>query len=339
MITRARTIQGESYRILRGVLFSLILALAGCNDYPSQPAGSLRFGQIGEVRIFLEVPLAFEEGKGELQQAITWNSSGAWQLDESISYRGLPGDQNVRRSEGDPGEYAFLIAQLHQEPALKLFEVLPRETPEDCPLGATRVTVMVWDEPREESESWIRCSEGNLATLKTARAGPDADAVRVIQAAILVRDFTEGRNFISSFSGSVPFGTLARGEDSGAQLSEPREYHSQGEGNPRTPSGWIEFWRDHVNDPQAFPPFVDWTKEIVLVAAVGKREEAGDSVEIRRVLQTGVGTQVMLFERIPGDFCSPAAQEHYPIHIVVAPRTLLPIEFSELVPERFACGF
>jgi len=77
---------------------------------------------------------------------------------------------------------------------------------------------------------------------------------------------------------------------------------------------------------------------MALVAAVGMRTEAGDSVEVRRVLQTGEGTQVSLFERIPGDFCSPASRDHYPVHIIVAPRTLLPIAFSEVVQERVPCG-
>ncbi len=319
-----------------GVSVLLFVLLAGCGDDSSQPPGSLRFGQLGEVRISLEVPLNYG---GKLQQAINWNSSGVFQLTESITYKGLEGDQNQRRTEGNPGEYAALVAQLH-EPPLKLFEeVDPGDANLSCPIGFTRVTLTVRDEPRAASQSWVRCSEGNLVTLQTASAGPDAEAVRVIQAVILVRDFTEGRNFLSTFTGSIPFGTLDRGEDSGANQTQPRAFFSDGEGNPRTPSGWIEFWRAHVGDPRAFPPEVDWTREMVLIAAVGKREEAGDSVEIRRVLQTGVGTQVKVIERIPGDFCSPAAREHYPIHIVVAPRTLFPIEFSEPVLERFTCGF
>jgi hypothetical protein len=93
-----------------------------------------------------------------------------------------------------------------------------------------------------------------------------------------------------------------------------------------------------MEDPVAVPPPVDWAEEVVLVAAVGVRSEAGDSVEIRRILQTGEGTQVTLFERVPGDFCSPAAREHFPVHIVVAPRTALPIRFSEIQKERVPCG-
>lgn len=319
--------------------FLVLFLLWGCADDSSQPVGSLRFGQIGEVRISLEVPLTFNGGRGQLQQAINWNSSGAWQLVESISYRGIPGDQNHRLTQGAPGEYAYFIAQLHEAPGLKLFEADTGDPAMGCPVGKTRVTITVRDETRNESQMWVRCSEGNLATLQTSSAGPDEAAVRVIQAVILVRDFTEGRNFLSYFSGSVPFATLDRSEDSGITYSESRAFYSDGEGNPRPPSGWIEFWREHLGDPKAFPPPVDWSREVVLVAVAGKREEAGDSVEVRRVLQTGLGTQVDLVERIPGDFCSPAAREHYPIHIVVTPRTLFPIEFSGLTPERFTCGF
>ena len=89
----------------------------------------------------------------------------------------------------------------------------------------------------------------------------------------------------------------------------------------------------------AVPPEVNWSEEMVVVAAFGVRYEAGDSIEVRRVLQTGEGSQVSLFERTPGDFCSPASRSHHPFHIVVAPRTREPIRFSEVVMERIPCGF
>jgi hypothetical protein len=72
--------------------------------------------------------------------------------------------------------------------------------------------------------------------------------------------------------------------------------------------------------------------------AVGLRGEAGDSVEVRRVVETNDGTLITLYERVPGDFCSPAARDHYPVHVIVAPRTRLPILFSEVVIERVPCG-
>jgi hypothetical protein len=210
---------------------------------------------------------------------------------------------------------------------------------EDCPFGSTTVRFSIRDDVKELEETWVRCAQGSLGTLKTSEAGPDPQAVRVIQAAILQREFTQGPSFQSAYLGSVPFGTLDRGEESGAGLTQSEKFVGKTAGGPATPPGWVQFWRAHVGSPVAVPPPVDWAEEMVLVAAVGERSEAGDSIEIRRVLQTGQGTQVKLFERVPGDFCSPAARDHYPVHIVVAPRTAQPVEFSEAVTELVPCGF
>jgi len=301
----------------------------------------LRFGQLGEVKVGVVAPLVFDEGVGELQQILTWGSSGAWVLREIISYRGLMGDETITRNEGDPiayaSAYASLITQLNETDGVELFSISPLP-PTECLSGRTRVTVTIWDEPRGEEISWIRCAAGSLATLQTSEAGPDLDAGRVIQAAILVRDFTQGETFVSAYVGSVPFGTLDRGEDSGAGFQEPRAFLSVPAGNPNPPTGWLAFWRSHDGTFPSAIPHVDWAREMALVAAVGVRTEAGDSVEVRRILQTGEGTLVTLFERVPGDFCSPAARDHYPVHIVVAPRTLRPIEFSEVETIRVPCG-
>jgi hypothetical protein len=330
----------RSDRFLAGAwLFAMTLGLlvSGCDPEGGTQPETLRFGQIGQVRVTLIVPLDF--GKGELQQVLTWNSNGAWRLREAISYRGLPGDETVIFQQGDAGSYAALILQLNETEGLRLRtdELIP-DLGEDCPFGSTTVVVSIRDDIKELEESWVRCAQGSLGTLKTSDAGPDPAAVRVIQAAILEREYTQGPDFFSAYFGSVPFGTLDRGEESGAELSGPDHFVGKALGNPATPPGWVQFWRDHRQDPVAVPPPVNWAEEMVLVAAVGERREAGDSVEVRRVLQTGEGTQVTLFERVPGDFCSPAARRHFPVHIVVAPRKALPIEFSEVVTERVPCG-
>jgi hypothetical protein len=153
-----------------------------------------------------------------------------------------------------------------------------------------------------------------------------------------MRDFTQGGDFASAYLGSLPFGTLDRSEDSGAGLQEPWVFFSVPAGNPKTPTGWLAFWRNHNGTAASNIPQVDWENEIAVVAAVGLREEAGDSVEVRRILQTGESLIIELFERNPGDFCSPAARDHYPVHIIVAPRTLLPATFLDLKQERVDCG-
>ena len=332
---RSRT--GLVFPIL-GVLLSL--ASPGCGDGGgTRPPPTTRFGQLGEIEIGVVAPIG--SGTGELQQILTWGSSGAWVLREIITYRARQGDETVTKNQGDPvayaSTYASLITQLNELNGVELFSI-PREPSEECVPGRTRVTVSIWDEVRKEEERWVRCAGGTLATLLTSEAGPDLEAVRVIQAAILVRDFTQGPGFVSAYVGSVPFGTLDRGENSGAGLQEPRRFYSVPKGNPRPPTGWLTFWANHdKTDPDAIPE-VEWAHEMALVAAVGMRTEAGDSVEIRRILETDKGTQVSLYERVPGDFCSPAARDHYPVHIIVAPRTLLPIDFSEVVTERVPCG-
>ncbi len=336
----------SSPRIVMGLVF-LVMVVAGtpgCQDKEiTPPPGSLRFGQLGEIRVTLVAPLVFREGKGEIQQILTWGSSGAWRLREVISYRGLVGDENVRRNQGDPrayaAAYASLITQLNETAGLQLFiPELAQGLPDPCPLGWTHVTVSIWDQAREQEATWTRCTQGTLATIETSHAGPDPQAGRVIQAALLVRDFTQGCQFTSTYLGSVPFGTLDRADDSGARLPAPRVFLSIPEGNPQSPTGWEAFWQAHTGSLLSAPPGVDWSREMVVVAAVGSRAEAGDSVEVRRILQTGEGTQVHIFERVPGDFCSPAAREHYPVHVVVAPRTREPIRFSEIIVERVPCG-
>lgn len=77
---------------------------------------------------------------------------------------------------------------------------------------------------------------------------------------------------------------------------------------------------------------------MVLVAAVGERHEAGDSVEVRRVVPADGGTLAEAFERVPGNFCSPAERTHVPFHVVVAPLAPLPVTFPEIVVERVPCG-
>jgi hypothetical protein len=328
----------------KGFLCALLLALVftGCgSEGGTPPIDTLRFGQRGEVVVGVVAPKAFGEGEGELQQILTWGSTGAWVVREVISYRGLTGDETVEKSEGNPIAYASgydsFITQVNDVDGVEIFSI-PQMEDLVCETGDTRVTVSIWDEIRGEEMRWARCAEGTLATLQTSEAGPDLDASRVIQAALLVRDFTHPGGFLSEYVGSVPFGTLDRSEDSGSKQDEPRVFYSVPEGNPNPPTNWIKFWLDHNRTASFNIPPVDWKREIAIVAAVGLRKEAGDSVEVRRVLQTGEGTQILIFERVPGDFCSPAARDHYPIHIIVAPRTRLPFEFSEIEVERVNCG-
>jgi hypothetical protein len=86
---------------------------------------------------------------------------------------------------------------------------------------------------------------------------------------------------------------------------------------------WVTFWTAHTGSP-ANLPVVDFDKEVVIIGAVGQRPEAGETVEVRRVLPVGERTIVQTVLRVPGNFCSPVARTHRPIHIVVVPAEQVP---------------
>lgn len=333
--------RSSPFRCLQGFLALLLAGVAACGDDPPVGPGTQRFGQVGRIRVELSVPLQL--GEGELRQTLTWSSTGPWELTESIAYRELAGDDDSRQSVRIPdvlaGSYATWIAQVNEVPSLSLFidALEPDGTgpPVTCVdpqrfVFRSRLTVTIRDAGRGEEMSWTRCVNGRLESLTTSGAGPDAAAARVAAAAILARDYALGEGFQSAYAASVPFGTVDRGEDSGAEPSSSFILTRQDE--------WQAFWRAH-RGPGETAPTVDFGKDMVIVAAVGLRLEAGDSVEVRKVLPVGDGTFVQRVERVPGDFCSPAEKRHYPFHVVVLPIVPRPVRFVEPVAvERVPCG-
>jgi hypothetical protein len=315
----------------------LILGSAACADDGTIPPGALRFGQLGKIVIDMDTPLALRPesplGLGHLRQVLSWGSNGAWSLQESISYRDLVGDEDFERYTGVPGQsagaYAEVITQLNETPGLELdVPELPEDLDPECGPGRTRVTFTIQDDAKGESRAWIRCVSGSLSSVRVDDAGPDLAASRIALAVQLVRDATVGSQWVSPYGGSVAFGTLDRGEDSGSSLQAPTVIAD--------PSTWRTFWLEHAGSRTL--PDVDFDSDMVVVGIVGPREEAGDSVEVRRILQIDTGTRTEIVERVPGDFCSPAARTHVPYHIVVAPRTPPPRVFAAIQREEVPCG-
>lgn len=307
-----------------------LLAVGACDDTSPTTPGTSRFGQLGVVELLVESPISL--GIGALEQRITWTSRGAWEFEESIFYRGELGDASARRLRGDAdvsaGVYAQWISQVNEAPGLNLF--VPELDPELDPVCAadrSRVTLRIVDDIRDEETRWVRCARGSLRTLTPSGSGPDPQAARVVSAAALVRDFTVGVDFQPAYQGSLPFATLLRGEDASTVYDSPAAFNDEFE--------FRGLWGSLSEAP--LPP-VDFANEIVLLAAVGERTEAGDSVEIRRIVPVESGTIVDVVNRVPGDFCSPASRRQAPFHIVVAPRVSEPVIFSEVRVERVPCG-
>ncbi len=312
------------------ILGIAVAALAACEGRSPTPPGSLRYGQIGKASVQLTTPITL--GLGTLQQDIEWTSAGTWTLREAISYAGVLGDANERTLSGNPevsaGFYAQWITQVNETPGLDLFipDLNPGLNP-SCGPTETRVRLTITDDARGESTSWTRCGIGPLETLTPLGAGPDPAAARVVSAAVLAKTFTVGDGFLSDYRGTVPFGTIDRGDNTPASLNGPRVITTQ--------VAWDAFWAEHKGGT---PPAVDFNGEIVLIAAIGQRDEAGTTVEVRRVLPVQGGTFIEVFERVPGDFCSPASLRLVPFHIVVTPRVPTPVRFAETRVERVPCG-
>ncbi len=317
-------------------LLPLLLVLGACESDPVD-TGDLAFAQVGQIQVQVQSVVA--GGVGSLEETLSWRSEGPWVLAERISYDGQIGGETVRRPVLNPGElapeYSSLIQQLNTTPGLRLFsDESPQQLDPECGSLRSRVTVTLRDEVRGEAARWIRCADGTFFTTTPGSAGPDAGASRVVTAAQLSRFFTLGNDAVSSYLGSLPFRTLAIGEDSPARPGGPRVFRSD---DAEPPTGWMEFWNSHAGASEP-PPEVDWERDMVVLAAVGRRLEAGDSVQVGRILPIDEGTRVEVVHRVPGDFCSPAAREGYPFHLAVAPRAEAPIQFADPIVERVPCG-
>jgi hypothetical protein len=307
-------------------------AVAACDENGGTPPHSLRFGQVGSVRLVMVTPLAL--GAGSLRQEVVWSSDGAWTLQETVSYDGETGDSDVRRVPGNlevsAGIYAEWIRQVNETPGLRLFvEELDPFLDPVCTNLQSRLSLTIRDDVRATEASWTRCAPGPLRVLTPAGSGPEPAASRVANAGLLLRDYTVGVAFGSAYAGTVPFATIDRGEDSGSALSAPLVITD--------PSDWTAFWSSHART-QGPAPTVDFERDMVVVGSVGERQEAGDSVRVRQILPVGGATVVVLQERVPGDFCSPAEKRHVPFHIVRLPIVPLPVTYADIEVVRVPCG-
>jgi hypothetical protein len=307
---------------------ALALLATACDGDGGIGPADVVFGQVGTIEIRLEVPLKL--GAGHLNQELRWASNGTWTRQESIFYRGVLGDASTLTNTGDPSQSALaydgLIKQLNEKESVKLFE-LGTDTFPECGVVQSRITFTIRDDVRDRTVSWVRCVTGSMDNLTPEGARPGAGAARLAQAALLARDATLGKT-PGSYLGSVPFGTLDRGDDSASGLTAPAVYMDA--------AGFHAFWTAHARG--AAPPAVDFGTDMVVVGILGVRHEAGDSVEVRRILQVAVGTVLEVVERVPGNFCSPAARTGVPYHVVVAPRTPIPHQVAVRDPEYVSCG-
>ncbi len=98
----------------------------------------------------------------------------------------------------------------------------------------------------------------------------------------------------------------------------------------RSEDEWKKFWADaSVNEPAKPLPKVDFSKEMVIVAALGRRNSGGFSIEITRVQKTDDKLKVFLKKRTPPKNSMAIQALTAPIHVVAAPSTSLAVEFID----------
>jgi hypothetical protein len=80
---------------------------------------------------------------------------------------------------------------------------------------------------------------------------------------------------------------------------------------------WAEVWAEMISagDPRT-PPFVDFTSEDVIVAALGERRSSGFGIAVTGITDDQTTTQVAVTTTIPGPTCDRAEIVTAPLHAV-----------------------
>jgi hypothetical protein len=101
----------------------------------------------------------------------------------------------------------------------------------------------------------------------------------------------------------------------------------------RMEAEWIGFWEhsfpaEGCPQPQ-LPPGFDWNKEMIILAALGRRASAADSIEVRGSGVVGDSVVVLLRRTTRQDGCSEPRVRTWPRDLVRIPADTLPVRFVE----------
>ena len=98
-----------------------------------------------------------------------------------------------------------------------------------------------------------------------------------------------------------------------------------------TQTEWDEFWNGlpTVVLPRPVPPDIDFTNQMVLVAAMGQRSTGGFSISIEGVYETGGDLYVDVLEQSPGLGCLTTQAITAPIAGVSLPARDAQVHFVE----------
>ncbi len=120
----------------------------------------------------------------------------------------------------------------------------------------------------------------------------------------------------------VEFGTVARGDQSGFQGPQQLVI--------RTREGWQAAWARHASNRLPPPPCpeIDFSRDMVVVLALGDRPSAGFGLEVESVAKDGAFLRIRARERAPAKGTAQAAVVSRPFHILRVPRSPGPVEIA-----------
>jgi hypothetical protein len=99
----------------------------------------------------------------------------------------------------------------------------------------------------------------------------------------------------------------------------------------KTADEWSRLWTRIVSNHGPTPPTpaIDFSKEMLLVAAMGTRATGGYSIEIEAVDRDSSGITASVRSRSPGKSCGTTSALTAPVAIVRVPRSDKPVRFVE----------
>ncbi len=121
---------------------------------------------------------------------------------------------------------------------------------------------------------------------------------------------------------------LAQGTSSGIRQPLREVIRSQEE--------WDKLWGRHVSQrtPQPSAPEVDFDREMVIVATMGKQSTGGYQIQISQVRKLPEkAVQVTIQEKTPPEGAFTTQALTYPFHFAAVPKTDLPVRFVSTVPK------
>jgi hypothetical protein len=96
---------------------------------------------------------------------------------------------------------------------------------------------------------------------------------------------------------------------------------------------WREVWARIHRDERPIPPVpaIDWSRELVIVAALGRRSSGGFAIRIDSAYQRADTLEIVVRTEMPGRNCMLTAAFSQPVDLARLPRpaAALPVRFRE----------